>query len=148
MESVTDTINENLIEAFENVMKIESLYITRECNIKLSMTEVHTMAAIGINKLDSMSEIAKRLHITVGTLTVTISKLVRKGCVERYKTEDDRRIVKVGLTRQGKRVYDIHEEFHQELTNALIKGFSCEEKEVVARALANLNDFIAVKYEK
>ena len=98
MDGVLDLINEELIEAFENVMKIEALYMDREYKIKLSMTEVHTIAAIGIAELKSMGEIARRLHITVGTLTVAITNLVKKGYVERYKSEEDRRIVKVGLT--------------------------------------------------
>lgn len=147
MESVINIINENLIEVFDNIMKIEALYITNECDIKLSMTEVHTIEAIGIKELKSMGEIAGHLHITVGTLTVAISNLVKKGYVERYKSEDDRRIVKIGLTRQGKKIYDIHEKFHQELTEALVKGFNCQEKKIVAKALENLDEFISVKYE-
>ena len=147
MDGVLDLINEELIEAFENVMKIEALYMDRECKIKLSMTEVHTIAAIGIAELKSMGEIARRLHITVGTLTVAITNLVKKGYVERYKSEEDRRIVKVGLTKKKKKIYDIHEKFHHELADALVKGFNVEEKQIVARALANLGEFIAIRYE-
>ena len=40
------------------------------------------------------SEVAKELSITVGTLTVAINNLVKKGYVERLRSEDDRRVVK------------------------------------------------------
>ena len=62
-----------------------------------------------------MSEIAEKLHITVGTLTVAVNNLVKKDYAERYKSEKDRRIVKIGLTRQGKEIYRIHERFHRDL---------------------------------
>lgn len=42
------------------------------------MTEVHTIAAIGMAELKSMSELAAQLNITVGTLTVGINNLVKK----------------------------------------------------------------------
>lgn len=46
------------------------------------------------------SEVAKELSITVGTLTVAINNLVKKGYVERIRSEDDRRVVKLGLTKK------------------------------------------------
>ena len=51
------------------------------------MTEIHTVAAIGKNTLYRMSDIAGILHITVGTLTVMVNNLVKKGYVERYNSE-------------------------------------------------------------
>lgn len=146
MEYVTGVISKQLVEVFQNVMHLELIFICREYGKKLSMTEVHTIAAIGCNELESMSEIAKNLHITMGTLTVAINNLVKKGYVERFKSEHDRRIVKVGLTKPGKKVYAIHEKFHRDLANVLVKDLGEDEKEVVVKAMSNLEDFIAQSY--
>lgn len=51
-------------------------------------------------KKKTTSEVAKELSITVGTLTTAINKLVKKGYVERIRSEDDRRVVKLGLTKK------------------------------------------------
>lgn len=148
MNNALDILNKELIEIFDNVMRAEAVSIVKAYDFELSMTEVHTIAAIGIDALKSMSEIAEKLHITVGTLTVAINNLVRKGYVERFKSEKDRRIVRVGLTKQGKKVYHVHEKFHAELVDALVDGLNDGDMDIVARSLSNLDDFVAKCYKK
>lgn len=136
-------IGQELIEIFEKVLKTENISIAHKTGCNLSMTEIHTVAAIGKKTLHRMSDIAGMLHITVGTLTVMINNLVKKGYVERYKSEQDRRVVKIGLTRKGRKIYDAHAAFHEDLVNALLKGIdSKEEQQIVRCALSNLWDFI------
>lgn len=142
MSKEENTISEQLIDIFEYIMKIEQKTINTESRKRLSMAEIHTIAAAGVEELGSMSEIAGKLHITVGTLTVAINNLEKKGYVERYKSEKDRRIVKVGLTKKGKEIYRIHEAFHQKLGVTLTKDMTEEEKVVVRKAMANLEEFI------
>ena len=100
MEKEKYMIGQELIEIFEKVLKTENISVARKTGCDLSMTEIHTVAAIGKNTLYRMSDIAGILHITVGTLTVMVNNLVKKGYVERYKSEQDRRVVKIGLTRK------------------------------------------------
>ncbi|MDD7404202.1 MAG: MarR family transcriptional regulator [Butyribacter sp.] len=142
MNNETNKISSQLIELFENIMKIEQKFIEKESKKKISMVEVHTIAAIGIDELSNMSEIAKRLQVTVGTLTAAINNLVRKNYAERYKSEKDRRFVKIGLTRQGKEIYQIHNKFHSELAASLTKGLTEEEKAGVVKAISNLQEFV------
>lgn len=142
MNKEENTISAQLIDIFGNVMKMEQETINRESQERLSMTEIHTIAAAGMEEFSSMSEIAGKLHVTVGTLTVGMNNLVKKGYVERFKSERDRRIVKVGLTKKGKEIYRIHEAFHRKLGRTLIKGMTEAEKKVVRNAVANLEEFI------
>lgn len=142
MSEASNTISKQLIDIFENVIHMERDTINKEANTKLSMTEIHTIAATGSDELESMSVIAGKLHVTVGTLTVAMKHLSEKGYVERYKSEKDRRIVKIGLTKQGKEIYRIHEEFHRELGRRLTNGMTEGEALVVKRAIANLEEFI------
>lgn len=148
MSKEDNRVAEQLIEIFENVMRIEQIFIARESKQKLSMTEIHTIAAIGIDDLCNMSRIACKLHITMGTLTVGINNLVKKGFVERYKSEKDRRMVKVGLTKKGKEIYHIHERFHQKLVSCMTKGLSEEQKGTVATAIWNLEGFVEEGYRE
>ena len=109
MNDGKSTISKQLVEIFENVMQVEHEFVNTNVGKKLSMSEIHTISAVGSDMLCSMGEIAEKLHITVGTLTVAINNLVHKGYVERYKSEKDRRIVKLGLTKQGKVIFSAHE---------------------------------------
>ncbi|MDO4166691.1 MAG: MarR family transcriptional regulator [Eubacteriales bacterium] len=142
MDNVKYVIGQELVEVFEKILKTENVFIVDKLGLDLSMAEIHTIAAIGRDRLLKMSEIAGQLHITMGTLTVMINNLVKKGYVERYKSEEDRRIVKVGLTKGGKQIYDIHELFHENLVDALLGNFDEKELETVSQALKNLQDFI------
>lgn len=142
MEYEKYVIGQELIDVFEKVLKTENLSIVRETGLELSMTEIHTIAAIGNERLQKMSEIASQLHITMGTLTVMINNLVKKGFVERYKSETDKRIVMVGLTKVGKRIFLAHEEYHENLTDALLFKLDEKERKVVSRALENLRNFV------
>lgn len=142
MDNVKYVIGQELIDVFEKILKTENIFIVNKLGYDLSMAEIHTIAAIGKDQLLRMSELAGQLHITMGTLTVMIHNLVKKGFVERYKSEEDRRIVRVGLTKGGRQIYDLHELFHENLVDALLGDFDEKEQCVVTQALKNLQGFI------
>ena len=86
MDDTRHTLNELLVDLFNYILLIEEKNL-RDQGVKLSMTEVHILEAIEKSESNMMSAIAKRLMVTQGTLTVSTSKLVKKGYVERVKDE-------------------------------------------------------------
>ena len=140
-------INELLVELFNDILIIEQTEISTEKYKDISVTEIHTIEAIGVKELKSMSEIAADLNITVGTLTIAINNLVKKGYVERKKSENDRRVVKISLTKKGKIVYRLHEKFHCDMVSACIEGLEEKEIDVLVRSLDKLNSFFRDKYD-
>ena len=81
MNNVLGSISTNLIKLFDNIMEVEAYTIKNEYGNKISMTEVHTIAAIGMAELKSMSELAAQLNITVGTLRLGINNLVKNTSI-------------------------------------------------------------------
>ena len=65
----------------------------------------------------NMKELASRLGITTGTLTVAVDRLEKLGLVAREPHQNDRRSFLVVLTGQGKEVYEKHHQFHHEFTS-------------------------------
>lgn len=139
-------LNELLVQTFNDILKIEQKALAESVLKDLSITETHTIEAIGMYEVKTMSEVAQNLKITVGTLTTAINKLVKKGYVERNRCEEDRRSVKIKLTRKGKLAYRIHEKFHHEMIKSSIEGLSQEEEDVLIRSLEKLNEFFKSKY--
>ncbi|WP_461613525.1 MarR family winged helix-turn-helix transcriptional regulator [Clostridium sp. Marseille-QA1073] len=139
-------LNELLVQTFNDILKIEQKALAESVLKDLSITETHTIEAIGMYEVKTMSEVAQNLKITVGTLTTAINKLVKKGYVERNRCEEDRRSVKIKLTRKGKLAYRIHEKFHHEMIKATVEGLSQEEEDVLIRSLEKLNEFFKSKY--
>ena len=142
MEPNLETVNDYLVSVFNDILTIEEYELKKSQFNDLSITEMHTIEAIGMYKKKTSSEVAKELSITVGTLTVAINNLVKKGYVERLRSEDDRRVVKLGLTKKGKLLFRVHQHFHREMVKNILKGMEQEEEQALLRALKNLHDFL------
>lgn len=133
-----DTINEVLVKLFHDIMEIEEKAIITEEFKDISNNDMHIIEAIGKKDSKNMSTIAKALSVTVGTLTIAINNLVKKGYVNRVRSEEDRRVVLISLSGKGKRAYDHHEKFHEEMIKATLEGMNEEQTEVLIKALRNL----------
>lgn len=147
MNKTLNVLNELLVDLFNDILYIEQSALKEGSFNDLSVTEVHTIEAIGMYEERSMSEVAASLGITVGTLTIAIGNLVKKEYVERRRSEEDRRVVKIALTRRGKLAYRIHYKFHSDMIKETISGINGDEEAVLVKALENLNAFFKDKYK-
>lgn len=146
MNSIYSTLNELLVKLFNDILQIEEDSLKNEEFNNLSITEIHVIEAIGTGESRNMSSVARDLDITIGTLTIAINNLVRKGYVHRVRSDEDRRIVLISLTEKGKRVYIHHEQFHDEMITTTISRLSDEEMKVLISALSNINSYFKEKY--
>lgn len=142
MERNWEELNTYLVSIFNDVLSIEENELKKSQFSDLTITEMHTIDAIGMYKKKTTTEVARELLVTVGTLTTSINRLVKKGYVERIRSEDDRRVVKLGLTKQGRLVFRIHQHFHHEMVKSAIKDLDADEQEVFLKALVNLYNYL------
>ena len=133
--STEEVLNTLLVQLFNDILHIEEKALRSTEFTDLSITEIHTIDAIGTEGNRTMGEIAHDLRITVGTLTTAINRLIKKGYVERKRIEEDRRVVIVSLTEKGKNVFDIHSVFHKEMIDTILENFLGEDFDVLTRAL-------------
>ena len=146
MEKGKKILNELLVQLFNDILQIEEKSLKNGPLSDLSVTELHTIEAIGMYKERTMTEVAQDLKITVGTLTTAI-KLIKKGYVDRKRIEEDRRVVLIHLTKKGKLAYRLHEKFHNDMINETISGLKEDEEEILISSLERLNVFFKEKYE-
>lgn len=138
---ITKKLNDILVSLFNSVLKMEEDAIKSSLNKNLSITEVHTLAAIGAGKAKTMTQVATNLKISVSTLTTAINKLVDKKYVNRFRVPEDRRIVKIELTEEGTEAVKEHEEFHRNMISDVLSELSEEEQGILLQSLDNLHDF-------
>ena len=136
-----DTFHEVLVKLFNDIMDIEEKAIITEEFKDISNNDMHIIEAIGIGDSRNMSSVAGDLSVTVGTLTIAINNLVKKGYVKRIRSERDRRVVLISLTEKGEKAYDHHKTFHDEMIQALLPDLNAEQTEVLVKALTNLLGF-------
>lgn len=146
MSKSIKVLNELLVELFNDILQIEQKALSEGHFSDLSVTEIHTIEAIGMYTPRSMGEVAQDLGITVGTLTTAINKLIKKEYVERKRIEEDRRVVLVELTKKGKLAYRVHEKFHKDMIKATVDGLNENEEEILTSSLEKLNVFFKEKY--
>ena len=145
--TIKEVLNKLLVQLFNDILHIEEKSIKNTEFADLSITEIHTIEAIGTEGDKTMGEIAHDLRITVGTLTTAINRLIKKGYVERKRIEEDRRVVLVNLTDTGKAVFDLHSVFHEEMIDEIIENFDESELEVLTKALGKATRFFEKKYK-
>lgn len=146
MSKLIRVVNGILVELFNDILAVEERSLKNEGLVDLSITEIHTIEAIGIDKPKSMTEIAEYLKITVGTLTTAINRLVKKAYVERLKDAQDRRIVLIQLTDSGKKAHEVHRKFHIEMVEKMVEDLKLEEDKILLRSLKNLKEFFESRY--
>src|SRR5690606_14553584 len=140
MASAKKMINTLLVDVFNHILRIEEATL-KENNVTLSMTEVHVLEAIRNTEVPTMGEIAKRLRVTLGTLTTSVNILFKKKYVFRYSDEIDRRKVYIKLTDSAKEVLRLHDSFHDEMIDAVFADLELDKDEVLMKSLENITDY-------
>ena len=67
---------------------------------------------------------------------------MKKGYVERIRNDNDRRVVKLGLTKKGRLLYRLHDKFHRDMVKETLEGLNQEEAEMLIKGLKNLHVFL------
>ena len=141
------TLNDALVNLFRDVMTLEEEAIISQEYQDITNNDMHVIQAIGLGEPKNMSTIAKLLSVTVGTLTIAMNSLVKKGYVNRERGKEDRRVVYISLSDKGKRAYQHHEEFHRQMIDAILKDLTQDETESLVKALAKLDRWFRRRQE-
>lgn len=138
-------LNEILVRLFRDIMDIEEKAIITKEFKDLTNNDMHVIEAIGINEPKNMTAIAKELSVTVGTLTIAMNSLVKKGYVIRERGKEDRRVVFISLSEKGRGAYEHHAEFHHEMIEGISEELSEEELKILVQALTKLDRWFRKK---
>lgn len=136
-----ETLNSVLVNLFRDVMDLEERAIINSEYRDITNNDMHVIEAVGLGEPKNMSAIAKLLSVTVGTLTIAMNSLVKKGYVNRERGREDRRVVYISLSEKGKRAYEHHEKFHRHMIDEILKDLTEEETEALVKSLAKLTQW-------
>jgi len=139
--SITAALNEVLVGLFRNITSIEEKALKMGEYKDLSVNDMHVIEAINIHTPKNMSSVAKMLMVTTGTLTISVNGLVKKGYVDRARSEEDRRVVLISLTEKGCKAFAQHKKFHQSMIESIVKDLDETEQVILEKALRNLGAF-------
>lgn len=132
MQAFSDLI----IEFYEKLSSWEVSVVTES---GLTLPQMHTIEILGGNNLIKMKDLATKMGITTGTLTVMIDNLEKRGLVERVPNPNDRRSYVIRLTDAGFEHYAQHSAFHLNLVRDCTAEFTPED---VEKFSALLKEFV------
>lgn len=107
----------------------------------LTNNDIHVIDSIGMEQPKNMTTIAREMGVTVGTLTIAMNHLVKKGYVLRARSTKDRRVVLMSLSAKGVDAYKANRRFREDMIHAAVEGLSENELLVVEKTLVNLESF-------
>jgi len=145
METPKQILNDLLVDVFNHILSIEAEAL-KSRGVKVSMNEIHVLEAISKTEKPTMTHLARRLRVTVGTLTTAMNRLVEKGYVTRRREEEDKRKVLISLTKKATDALKVHNLFHDEMIDAVINDMKLDEDEVLLQSLKNISDYFKNKY--
>lgn len=105
------------------------------------MNEVHVLEAVQLVEEPSMSLIAQKLGITVGSLTTSVNTLYQKGFVSRYRLPEDRRKVLIKLEENALEVLKVHQIYHDKMIDAIFEDLKVNEDEVLINSLSKVASY-------
>ena len=91
----------------------------------------------------TMSELSAELNVPMSTATRIVDGLVRGEVVERVNDPSDRRVVRVGISKNGRELYEQGMDFNKQRVNRLLKFFSNEEQIQLLKLMNKLFDSLA-----
>ena len=133
MSDVYATINYVLVNLINEIWEVEGKAIITDEFKDITNNDMHVIEAIGLGEGNNMSTIAKKLNITVGSLTTAVNSLVKKGYVDR--------VVYVRLLEKGENAYHHHEDYHKQMTQAIVDELDESEIPVLLKTLDALTGF-------
>ena len=136
-----ETLNSILVNLFRDVMALEQRAIITSEYHDITNNDMHVIEAVGLGEPKNMSAIAKVLSVTMGTLTIAMNSLVKKGYVKRTRGKEDRRVVYISLSEKGKGAYQHHEKFHRHMIDEILKDLTEEETEALMKSLTKLDQW-------
>ena len=128
-------VEEEKIERFTSALEMMMMKMQEVDNTCVELTkdiskrDFSIIVFVGKQEEVIMRDIANFLNIPVSTTTGIVDKLVENGYLSRYHSSEDRRIIKVGLSTQGKNSFNLLQTSLFNMGNTVLGDLTNEERE-------------------
>ena len=120
-------------KAVQDCMRVEM------SQYSLSITEFSVLEVLYKKGKQTIHQIGNSILISSGTMTYVIDKLEKRNLLSRHACVEDRRVIHVILTDDGKEMMDKIMPKHQEFVDSMFESLNKEEKELFVKLLKKLN---------
>ena len=144
-------LNDFFVHIFNKILAWEEQALSNVGAADLSVKELHVLEAVNdltAQSRNTMTAIADALSIRVSSLTAAVNTLVRKGYLTRSRSAEDKRRIHLLLTSKADEVNRLHEEFHRQMTDAVMQAIPPEQLDLLCTTLDNVTHYFQEQERK
>lgn len=135
MDRARDEVTERVAELLRRVCHPLTRPQHKPGELELTLGQLECLHAISHLDAPSMSDLSRELGLPPSSVTGIVDRLVDAGKVQRERDADDRRVVRVTLTDQGRRDRDRHRRVRRERLSRVLSALDEEELRALHTAL-------------
>jgi DNA-binding MarR family transcriptional regulator len=130
---------DEILDQLEPLVARQRRAIARDgCLRNISSTQLHVLFLLISGGELTMTGLADRLGVSLPNVTGIVERMVERGLVERTRSDDDRRIVAVRATDEGRRTVEEIELIRRSQMAALLECLSTPDQERALRTFRSL----------
>ncbi len=137
-----------ILDAFDGISRVFAAMESFPGDASISKPELLALEAISREEGLMMSDLGKRLDISLSTATGIIDRLIEKKLVKRERNGGDRRVVRVVLTDKGKKTNLTYQKQKKELFGRMLGTLDPEEQGELIKILEKISGAIKQNGEK
>jgi DNA-binding MarR family transcriptional regulator len=137
-----------LVDQLQTVMDGAESAVAKNAAVReaLSSQEIRVLRTVGRHEGCIMSMIADRIRLSLSSVTGLIDRLVEKKLVCRDRSTEDRRVVQVELTDEGRELHTSVMDSQVQFARGILKTLNAEEQDELLSLFGKISD--RIKTEK
>ncbi|MCF7908872.1 MAG: MarR family transcriptional regulator [Candidatus Omnitrophica bacterium] len=147
-ESQIKQFSQELTESISYIQRMARILLRERSDAliqgKVTMPQYLSLELLSNHGVLKMKDIAKALNISLPAATGLVNRLVKMKLVERVYDQEDRRVIFVELTSEGKKTTDETKLARRKIIEEMFGGITDEEREIYIRIIrkvkSNLNE--------
>ncbi len=135
-DSAVDAMQGQLWRLLRVLEHIDQEFLSR---YGVTTSQGEALLAFSDESRASMNELSRTLGLANSTMTRMVENLVGRGLVRRAEDDQDRRIVRVALTAEGRKLQGSLKEARREIQRLILAEIRVEDRSTVLEVLQKLN---------
>ena len=107
---------------------------------KLSITQCHYIAAIGLLKNPTFSDLMRHFKVTNPTVSVIVNRLIKLGFVHKVQSDSDKRVYYLMLTETGKKIPEMEKKAADAFAELIREKLDSSEMKTFLSILNKISD--------
>lgn len=124
MNNNSETLAKQILVIINKLIFLERKNVFPYRNLKLYPSEIHLMLLIGDEQGNNVTKMAGKLGVTKGAVSQTLSRLEKKGILEKTKDPFNKNELIVTFTQIGEDALDKYREMRMAFLNHFVNYFS------------------------